>query len=521
MVETFKLIHPRTLVARRARIVATVGLVLVSLSLTAPRPRAAYGVPQEYAQKLNRLVQESGSTPAMKVFAEGRDFLDNNEWAKAADRFQSFIKSYPNDKDVDAAYYWLAYTLNKQGRKQEAKSWLDKLFREFPKSGWRDEATALNVELGDPQAVKRGIEDKENDEIKLIALQSLLDNNPERAMQYISEMLKPGATTSPQMREMIVAVLGSHGGRQAVPVLLQLARTDPSPRVRLTAIHRLGEEGGEAVLNDLMSIYQADRDVQVKQQVLHALSEMEGAAARAKLVEVARNQSENQQLRLAAIHWLGEREDSAFADLSQIYDAEQTTQIRSQILHSFSEMDDPRARQKLIEVARAGGRQGDEQALREYAIHWLGERDDDATVDELMRIYDAEPATSRTKVMILHSFSEMKNARARAKLLEVARASGAGMELRSAAIRWLIDEGDTPQTVDLLVGLYDAEKNDQLRSSILHSLSESKQKAALRKLMDVARRDPSMGLRKMAIHWIGESKDPEALRFLEEILRQP
>jgi HEAT repeat protein len=515
MLQTFKLIHPRTRAGRRAQLMATVALVVVGLSLAALRPRAAYGVPQEYAQKLNRLVAQSGSTPAMKVFAEGRDFLDNNEWAKAAERFQSFIKSYPNDKDVDAAYYWLAYTLNKQGRKPEAKSWLDKLFTEFPKSNWKDEAKALAIELGDPQAVKRGVDEKENDEIKLIALQSLFDNNPERAMQYVSEMLK-SPNTSQQMREQVVSLLGSHGGRQAVPVLLQLARTDPSPRVRLTAIHRLGEEGGESVLNDLMSIYQADRDVQVKQQVLHALSEMEGAQARAKLVEVARNASENQQLRLMAIHWLGEREDSAFADLSQIYDADRSQQVRAQILHSFSEMRDPRATQKLAEVARAS----DDAQLRLSALHWLGERGTDAVVDELMRIYEADQS-QQVKMQILHSFSEMENPRARAKLMEVARASGGDMQLRNAAIRWLIDEGDTQQTVDLLVGLYDSEKNDQIRASILHSLSESKQKAALRKLMEVARRDPSIEMRKMAIHWIGESKDPEALRFLEDILKQP
>jgi HEAT repeat protein len=514
MLETFKLIHPRSRAARRARVVATVALVCLGLSLTALRPRAAYGVPQEYAQKLNRLVAQSGTTPAMKVFAEGRDFLDNNEWAKAAERFRSFIEGYPNDKDVDAAYYWLAYTLNKQGRRQEAKGWLDRLFREFPKSGWRDEARALAVELGDPQAVKRGIEDKENDEIKLIALQSLFDNNPERAMQYVSEMLK-SPNTSQQMRESVVSLLGSHGGRQAVPILLQLARTDPSPRVRLTAIHRLGEEGGEAVLGDLMSIYQSDRDVQVKQQVLHALSEMEGAQARARLVEVARNPSEPQQLRLSAIHWLGERDDSAFADLSQIYDSDRSQQVRAQILHSFSEMRDPRASQKLVEVARTS----DDVQLRASAIHLLGERGTDAVVDELVRIYEADQPT-QIKMQILHSFSEMENARARAKLMEVAR-GGSDMQLRSAAIRWLIDEGDTPQTVDLLVGLYDSEKNDQVRSSILHSLSESRQKGALRKLMDVARRDPSIEMRKMAIHWIGESKDPEALRFLEEILKQP
>ncbi|MCA1630701.1 MAG: HEAT repeat domain-containing protein [Acidobacteria bacterium] len=512
MLETFKLIRPRRRAARRARIIATAALVVVGLSLATPRPREAYGLPQEHAQKLNRLVAQSGSTPAMKVFAEGRDFLDNNEWAKAAGRFQSFIKSYPKDKDVDAAYYWLAYTLNKQGRKQEAMSWLDRLLQEFPKSGWRDEAKALVVELGDPRAVRQAIDDKENNEIKLIALQSLLENSPERAMQYISEMLK-SPNTSPQMRESVVSILGSHGGRQAVPILLQLARTDPSVRIRQTAIRRLGEDGGEAVIDDLRSIYQADRDAGVKAQVLRALSEMDSARAKALLLEVARNTTEDAGLRQTAIRRLGERHDTAVADLTQIYDADRSREIRAQILRAFSEMDDPRAAQKLVEAARSN----EDPELRAFAIRRLGERNDETVVDELTRIFDAEQS-GEIRAQILRAFSEMKSPRARAKLMEIARGAG-DPTLRAFAIRRLAESGDSVQTVDVLSSLYDSERNMEIKVALLRGLGESGQKAALRKLMDVARRDPSVEMRKLAIRLVGESKDPEALKFLEELLK--
>jgi HEAT repeat protein len=514
MLHTFSLISRHQLAASRAKSIAICASVVVAgLSVFALRPRAAYALPQEYARKLDRFVQQSGSTPAMRLFAEGRDLLDGGEWAQAAEKFRGFIASYPKDKDVDAAYFWLAYALNKQGNKAEAKGYLDRLFKEFPKSSWKDDAKALQVEMGDRGAVEQGINDQGNDEIKLIALQSLFENNPERAFQYASEMLKSSAT-SPRMKEAVVSLLGSHGGREAVPLLLQIARADPDPKLRRTAIHRLGEEGGEAIIDDLRSIYQSDRDADVKQQVLHALSEMEGARSRALLLEVARNQSESLQLRLMAIHWLGERGDSAFADLSQIYDAERDRQIRVQVLHAFSEMDDPRAAQKLAEVARSG----DDMQLRMSAIHWLGEKEGEAVVDELIRIYDADQS-GEVKLQVLHSLSEMQSPRARAKLLEVARTSP-DMGLRAAAIRRLVDEGDSPETVQMLAGLYDSEKSGEAKAAVLHALGESRQKAALRKLMDVARRDPSVEMRKVAIHFIGESRDPEALKFLEEIIKQ-
>jgi HEAT repeat protein len=513
MLQTFKLINRNGRAVRRASVVTTIALVVVGLSLTTLRPRAAYGLPQEYAQKLDRFVQQSGATPAMRVFAEGRDLLDNGDWAKAAGKFQSFISAYPKDKDVDAAYFWLAYALNKQGRKQEAASWLDKLFKEFPKSSWRDDAKALAVEMGDPQAVERGIKDQENDEIKIIALQSLFDNNPERAIQYVTEMLKSPQTT-PQMKEAVVSLLGSNGGRQAVPLLLQLARTDASSRIRQTAIHRLGEEGGDSVIDDLRGIYQADKDMQVKAQVLHALSEMDAPRAKALLLEVARNTTENMELRASAIHWLGEREDTTTDELMQIYNADRSHEIRGQILHAFSEMDDPSAAQKLLEAARAG----DDPELRKSAIHWLGEKNSEAVVDELTRMYDAEQSRD-VKMQILHAFSEMQSPRARAKLLEVAR-TGSDIEMRAFAIRRLADNGgNSPQTVEMLASLYDTEKDMEIKAALLHGLGDSQQKTALHKLMDVARRDQSVELRKLAIHLIGESRDPEALKFLEDLLK--
>ncbi|HEV7902841.1 MAG TPA: HEAT repeat domain-containing protein, partial [Pyrinomonadaceae bacterium] len=71
----------------------------------------------------------------------------------------------------------------------------------------------------------------------------------------------------------------------------------------------------------------------------------------------------------------------------------------------------------------------------------------------------------------------------------------------------------------LLISLYDADTNFDIKRTILNALAESNQKTALRKLMQVARTDASIDLRRKAVQAIGESKDPEALRFLEDILK--
>src|SRR5678816_1400450 len=65
-----------------------------------------YKVDQDIA-KLNRFVQSSRSNPAaMKMFKEGRDLIESQNWPGAAEKFNDYIKGFPKDRDLDAALYW-------------------------------------------------------------------------------------------------------------------------------------------------------------------------------------------------------------------------------------------------------------------------------------------------------------------------------------------------------------------------------------------------------------------------------
>jgi len=47
----------------------------------------------------------------------------------------------------------------------------------------------------------------------------------------------------------------------------------------------------------------------------------------------------------------------------------------------------------------------------------------------------------------------------------------------------------------------------------------SPNKSGIRKLMTIARNDPSVEMRKRAVQFLGQSKDPEAMKFLEDLLK--
>src|ERR1700752_308115 len=490
-----------------------IGLVLLVIAsvitVSAIYAQRSYGSDQDLG-KLNRFVQNKGNTASMQIFREGRDFIEAQNWQRAAEKFNDFIKGYPKDRDLDAALYWYGYALQKQDRKEEARQPLVLLINRFPNSSWRQEAQALLVVLGHKDDVDQALS-KDNCEIKMLALQSLFEADEERAITIATDAIKANPQTCPGFPAAAVSMLGSHGGARAIPLLVDIARTNADQKLRLTAIKLLGEQNSDQVTDELIKIYDADRTREIRAQILRALVESRTPRGTAKVMEIARG-GDDIAMRQYAIRYLSELEDAASLDeLIRIYDADKTKEIRSQVMRALAERDDPRARTKLFEIAR----QGDTPELRLEAIRRLGEQQR-VSLDDLMQLYTSE-TNLQIKQGLLRAFGDKNDPRAWAKLFEIARGNDP-IELRGYAIRRL-GEKDDEATVNQLVSMYDSEQNMQMKVSLLRAFGDSKQKAAVRKLMTIARNDQSVDLRKTAVRYLGESKDPEALKFLEDLLK--
>ena len=460
--------------------------------------------------KLNRFMQNKGNTASMQIFREGRDFIEAQNWQKAAEKFNDFITAYPKDKDLDAALYWYGYALQKQSRNDDAAVPLLRLIRRFPNSSWRNDAQALLVVMGRKADVEQAIQN-DNCEIKMLALQSLFQADQDRAISIALEALKANPNQCQGFQAAAVSMLGSQGGARAVPILLEIARTNPDPKLRLTAIKRLGDQRTDQVTDELIKLYDADRNRDIRAQILRALLESRTPRATAKVLDIARS-GDDPAIRLYAIRYVGDLKDAASLDeLIRIYDADKTREIRSQIIRALADRDDAKARAKLLEIAR----QGDTPELRIEAIRRLGDHGRIA-LDDLIQLYTSE-TNVQIKQGLLRSFADNSDPRAQAKLLDIAR-SGESVELRAFAIRQL-GQKDDEQTVNQLVSMYDAEQNQQIKMYLIRGFGDSKQKSAVHKLMTIARNDPSVEMRKVAVRFLGESKDPEALKFLEELLK--
>jgi HEAT repeat protein len=327
----------------------------------------------------------------------------------------------------------------------------------------------------------------------------------------VNEMLKNLVRQSKnkEVRETSTYWLGHIGGEQAF--LSELVRNEREDKeLREAAAHAIGLSRDEAALSAIQSLYASVADGDVRAALVHSAAHNENeTAASAFLLRVARTDRDN-DVKTQAIHSLGQFDTEQIVDeLMKIYASDRVEDVRQSVLHALSQMANARAHARLLEIARSG----DDIESRVQAIHWLGQRGDAGTLDELMSIYNADRNTE-IRQKVLHSLSQMDDPRAQAKLLEIARTDG-DPEVRQQAIHWIGQRGEA--ALDDLAKLYQADRDNEVKSQVLHAYSQIDSQRALDRLFEVARGGENDELRQQAIHWLGQKAGERVLEGLRDI----
>ena len=418
-------------------------LTLQVLMIAALHGGAAAG---QSLDKLNRFVQAQSPSAAATAFREARDLIKDGAWEKAEARFNRFIAEFPQDREVAAALYWLAFSLKQQGKFPAADAALTRLIAQYPTSTWLTDARALRVEMAprlkNSQVIEQGVTET-NDEIKLAALQSLFEASPERARAIATDILKAGGSSSRLMKEGALALLADSESKEAIPVLVQVARTETDPRLRRKAIDALGDIEDDSVLEPLKTLVLQSTDLSIARAALNALADHEGAA-RKFLLEVARSNAPV-EVRAEAIDELAdiEGDPSIVDDLLQMLATEKDARVQRELIEALEDFEHPRASTALTELAR----NSPNVELRRRAIEALADREDDAAVASLIQLYDAEK-DERLKEAILEALGESEQKSALTKLSEVALRDSS-LRLRKKALT-LIGESEDPDAIKFL-----------------------------------------------------------------------
>ncbi len=335
-----------------------------------------------------------------EVYQDGTQALDEHRWEKAVEKFSEGASL--GGPRADGALYWKAYAQNKLGRRADALSTLSQLEKSFPRSRWLNDAKALGVEVRQTSGQKVSPENENDEDLKLIAINGLLNSDPERAIPLLEKFLQ--GSQPPRLKERALFVLGQSDSPRARQILAQIARGNGNPDLQRKALEFLGMFGGKESEQVLGDIYASAKDKDVKRTILHSF--MVGGA-REPLLAAAQNEK-NPELRADAIRQLGMM--GAQAELWQLYEKEPSLKVKEDILQAMFLGGNV---EKLIEVAR----NEKQPELRRAAIRSLGMAGGKQSSDALLAIYGSEKDAANRK-MVLEALFIQGNAHA---LIDIAR----------------------------------------------------------------------------------------------------
>jgi len=287
------------------------------------------------------------------LYEEGTDAIDDEEWEDAIRYFTKVVEM--KGSRADGAIYWTAHALKKLGRRAEALQTIEGLRKAHPKSRWLNDAKALEIELrqagGDP--VKP--ENVDDAELKMIAINSLMHTDPEKAYPLLEKIVRGNA--SDKIKDRALFILSQSSSPRAQALIADIARGNANPDMQKDAVRYLGISGrNRQVLSEL---YASATSREVKKEVLKAFML---SGAKAQVVTAAKSEKDP-ELREEAIKMLGLM--GGRAELAAMYDTEPAESVREEIIRALFLSGDV---EKLGELAK----KETNPELREEAIEKLG-----------------------------------------------------------------------------------------------------------------------------------------------------
>jgi tetratricopeptide (TPR) repeat protein len=350
----------------------------------APRDRESERNARREQEQLRRL-QDGAS----ESYSRGKNDLDRKEYGRAIDAFNRVIDMKGNSR-VDGAYYWRAYAQNKLGHRDEALASLDELQKNYPSSQWLEDAKALQVEIRSQNGQPVSPESATDEDLKLLALNSLMNSDPERSVPMLQNLLK--SSNSPKLKERALFVLAQSHSAAARDVLAGVAKGASNPDLQSKAIEYLGISAGRENLQMLQDIYRSSNDTQVKRTILNSFMV---AGSRENLLAVAKTEM-NTELKVHAIRLLGSA--GGGADLAQLYSNSSPEIARAVIQGLFISGNSD----KLLELAKS---EKDEN-LRRFIINQLGVMGKSKTGAALVSMYAQETNPEIKKSIVSALFSQ-------------------------------------------------------------------------------------------------------------------
>ena len=422
----------------------------------------------EAAQALESVAWTQQSE-AERMYREGRRQLNAGEYRDAARTFRMLRSEYRDAPQVADSYYWEAFALNRTGSMRDLERALELLTEQaesHPEAATRRDAPALRVQIegalarrGDREAA-RGITrmalpgreearsgncDSDEQELRAMALNALLNMNAERARPILREVLETRDPCSVELRRQAVFLVSQKMDDEAVDILLDLAHRnpDPDPEVREQAVFWLGQVGGAEAAGALVDILRSSDDPKVQENAIFALAQHGGEEAMEVLREYAERADAPDDLRENAIFWLGQSSDGADY-LRGLYDRIDNPDLRENIVFGVAQGGSEEDGAWLLERALDDA---EDIEVRKNALFWAGQMG--MEIGQLADLYGSVDDREMKEQVIFVLSQSSDRTEAVTQLMEIAREEE-DTELKQNALFWL-GQMDDPRIADFLL----------------------------------------------------------------------
>lgn len=344
----------------------------------AERVRSLTGTTMAYAYNFDQVAsagfgQSSGMAQTMSADSErsfyerGQNALSQRQYEQAVTRFDQVIAI--KGTRTDAALYWKAFAQFKMGRSNDANATLNELQKSHKDSKYTSDAKALEAEIKRMSGQPARPENEDDEDLKLLALQGLINSDPERAIPLVQGVL--ASAGSLKLKDRALYVLAISNSPQAHTILVNTAKNG-TPDLQNIAIQRL--RGSKTTSAEFMDIYNGSQNDDVKRSIIRALGSM---GDRAALVNVVSGTTV-MDLRREAVSQLGSAQGQT--ELWTIYQRESNKELKQQILSTLGSMG---AYDRVIEVAKSEK----DVEIRNRAIRSLGSMKAERSGQALIDIY--------------------------------------------------------------------------------------------------------------------------------------
>lgn len=412
--------------------------------------------------------------PADSLYRLGREAINRGEFRRAAALFAEISAKYPRSEYAPDALYWRAFALYRAGREddlREALRSLDTQRTRFPRAKTIADARELAVRI-------RGVLAQQGD------------------VDAAEAVTRAAARNQPCVRD------------------------DNDSEVRAAAMNALLQMDAESALPIIKQVLQKrdECSIALREKAVFLLSQKASSETETLLLDVL-NSDPSRSVREQAVFWMGQvHTERAAAALETIATSSPDMELREKAIHALHEHGSERAAALLRRLAES---EQTPESVREKAIFWLGQRRSQENASFLRALFGRIGKAGRNdeiRKKVMFSISQMRGFGNDRWLLNIALDTTYTEEVRGHAL-WTAGQAGIAGSE--LVALYDRLTDSEVKEKLIWVLSESHDRAATDKLVEIAQRDRDPEMRKKALFWLGQKNDPRVRQIISDILTKP